>query len=87
MGFRIPTAVSVGDAVIVSADRGEDLGVVTHIVPVQDYLFNRFHGAFVPEFDVAQHCGRVLRLATPREIRNLSMKTHDESEVLKVFML
>ncbi len=84
LGVRVPTTIAVGDAVIVSSDRGEDLGFVSRIVSMQQYLGKKFRNAYIPNFDIAQYVGRILRPATLRETKMLGMKTHDEEEVLKV---
>ncbi len=84
LGVRVPTTISVGDAVIVSSDRGEDLGFVSRIMSSREFVAERFQREIIPNFDLTQHVGRILRAATSRECRMLGMKSHDEEEVLKV---
>ncbi len=40
--------ISVGDPVIVSADSGEDLGYVTHMLTFQEYMMDRFQAFLAP---------------------------------------
>lgn len=85
LGYRAPASIAVGDAVIVSADRGEDLGVVTHIFPMKEFLYRKSMMSQQMggnEFDKSM--GRILRLATSSEIMMLSKKVYDENEVVEV---
>ncbi len=83
LGVRVPARVNVGDAVIVAVDRGEDLGIVSRVLCMKEYMLERFQSTFVPNFNINRYVGCILRLATPRECRMLTMKTYDENEVLE----
>lgn len=84
LGIRIPSKISLNDMVIVTGDRGEDLGIVSRIFSMKEYLLEKFNATYVPGFNINAHMGRILRLATPREKRMLSMKSTDENDVLQV---
>jgi hypothetical protein len=84
LGVRVPAVIGVGDAVIVSVERGEDLGFVTRVMTMGEFMMERFQAAFLPQqFNINRYVGCILRAATPREVRMLSMKTNDEQEVLE----
>lgn len=85
LGVRIPSIVKVGDKVIVSADRGEDLGTVTEIISYDQFLYQRFQlvRPLTTYFNLNKFVGRILRFASDREVRTLGMKQYDENEVVK----
>jgi hypothetical protein len=84
LGVRVPSVVSRGDMVIVSADRGEDLGLVSEVLPLDQYLCQYFPQMMHnPQFNINKHFGRILRLATPREVRMLSMKMTEEQQAVE----
>eukprot|EP01034_Spumella_vulgaris_P038540 gene38540-47593_t len=84
LGVRVPAKISIGDAVIVSVDKGEDLGIVTRILSMKQFVLERFQSVVLPpQFNINRYVGCILRAATPREVRMLSMKTGDENEVLE----
>jgi hypothetical protein len=84
----VTTPIAVGDLVVVSAERGcEDLGCVTRILSLADFMSERHLPEVSAEgkpFNINKHTSKIVRLATPREQRMLSMKTHDENDVLQV---
>eukprot|EP01034_Spumella_vulgaris_P022124 gene22124-28229_t len=84
LGVRVPSQVNRGDMVIVSADRGEDLGLVSEVLPLEQYLRQYFPQMLHnPLFNVNKHFGRILRLATAREVRMLSMKLTAEQQAIE----
>ncbi|OPL18140.1 MAG: hypothetical protein AVO35_06450 [Candidatus Aegiribacteria sp. MLS_C] len=64
-----PNPVSVGEMVVVSVDRGEDLGVVV--------------AKYSPRDPVASISGHFLRMATPEDIRNYEENRDFEEKILK----
>lgn len=71
---------------MVQADRGEDLGVVTDIFSVQDFLDRRYHlRAYMDEED--QTVGYVLRVASTSEMKLLAEKYRDEEMIFRVRIL
>jgi len=70
--------------VIVQADRGEDLGVITDSYPVQTFIDRRYAmRAYMDEED--QNVGYILRLASPSETKLLPEKFQDEEMIFKVY--
>ena len=68
---------------IVQADRGEDLGVITDSYPVQTFIDRRYAmRAYMDEED--QNVGYILRLASPSETKLLPEKFQDEEMIFKV---
>jgi hypothetical protein len=49
LGVRVPAIIAVGDAVILSVERGEDLGFVTRVMTMGEFLMERFQSAFLPQ--------------------------------------
>lgn len=77
------TPVQTGDFVIVQADRGEDLGVITEAFPLQTFLDRRYAmRAYMDEED--QNVGYILRIASPSETKLLPEKFQDEEMIFKV---
>ena len=71
---------------VVQADRGEDLGVVTDSYPVQTFLDRRYQmRAYMDEED--QNVGFILRIASPAEKKLLPEKFQDEEMIFKVSLL
>ena len=71
---------------IVQADRGEDLGVITDSYPVQTFIDRRYAmRAYMDEED--QNVGYILRLASPSETKLLPEKFQDEEMIFKVCIL
>ncbi|CBH14453.1 hypothetical protein, conserved [Trypanosoma brucei gambiense DAL972] len=67
--FYLPFSVQVGEAVVTEGDRGEDLGIVRAITSLP---------ALPPHVEV-----RVLRLATPRDVKQYRALCEKESEALR----
>lgn len=77
------TPVQTGDFVIVQADRGEDLGVITDSYPLQTFIDRRYAmRAYMDEED--QNVGYILRVASPSETKLLPEKFQDEEMIFKV---
>lgn len=75
--------VQIGDFVIVQADRGEDLGIVTDTLTTQAFMDRRYQmKAYMDEED--QTIGCILRVANPSERKLLTENFHDERLILKV---
>lgn len=75
--------MQTGDFVIVQADRGEDLGVITDSYPVQTFIDRRYAmRAYMDEED--QNVGYILRVASPSETKLLPEKFQDEEMIFKV---
>ncbi len=92
LGERVTREVKIGCYVKVEADRGEDLGIVISIVPVEKYLAaNRTKSANDDEEQpVSSHIAniselrRIMRPATNDEINLLEVKKEEEDELLKI---
>lgn len=92
LGERVTQKVKVGCYVKVEADRGEDLGIVISIVPVEKYLAsNRTKSTSDDEeqpisAQVANigDLRRIMRAATNDEITLLEVKKEEEDELLKI---
>lgn len=74
----------LGDFVIVEADRGVDLGIITHICRRNDLLPNKSDRKFDGKDYKAYQLGRIIRMATPTECAFLPEKHRQESEILDV---
>jgi hypothetical protein len=80
------TPVKTGDFVVVQADRGEDLGVVTDSFTLPIFLEKRYSmRAYMDEED--QNVSYILRLASPTELKLLPEKFQDEEMIFKVLRL
>ena len=92
LGERVTREVKIGCYVKVEADRGEDLGIVIGIVPVEKYLApNRSKsGSGDEEFPISTQITnigdmrRIMRAATNDEINLLEVKKEEEDELLKI---
>jgi hypothetical protein len=81
-----PIEPNKGDFVVVQADRGEDLGIVTDSYPLQSFLDRRYAmRAYMDEED--QNVGYILRIASAAEKKLLPQKFHDEEMIFKVFFI
>lgn len=77
------TPVKAGDFVVVQADRGEDLGIITESYSLPEFLEKRFAmRAYMDEED--QNVSYILRLASPAEMKLLPEKFQDEEMIFKV---
>eukprot|EP00986_Skeletonema_menzelii_P007295 scaffold2848_cov150-Skeletonema_menzelii.AAC.47 len=91
LGERVTEEVKIGCYVKVDADRGEDLGIVISIVPLEKYLAsNRTKSKDDEEQPVSSHITkigemrRIMRPATKDEIHLLEVKKKEEDELLKI---
>lgn len=83
LGPRAPPTVAVGDFVMVECDRGEDLGVVTGVCTMSEFVERRYRTKMSLE-DEASEVGRIIRHATLFERQQLPEKYHDEQNVFQV---
>jgi hypothetical protein len=79
---QAPSNITVGDLVIVEADRGEDLGVVTDIMTMAAFIERRVFFKFSEEDDNV--IGRILRVAAPSDRQLLPDKFRDEEGVAQL---
>lgn len=99
LGPRITREVKIGCYVKVEADRGEDLGIVMGIVPVEKYVASSKRNRAMTEDSTSSggeltatpHTAtsigdmkRISRLATNDEISLLEVKREEEEELLKI---
>lgn len=76
--------VNMGDFVIVNADRGEDLGIVTMVFTMQEFIDRRL--AMSAKCNIQEEdavIGTILRLATLSERQQLPKKYKKEEAVVK----
>jgi hypothetical protein len=88
LGEKVTREVKIGCYVKVEADRGEDLGIVISIVPVDKYVAaNQTKSASEVDENPATNIGdmrRIMRAATNDEITLLEVKKEEEDELLKI---
>lgn len=80
-----PVSISIGEFVIVSADRGEDLGIVTGVLTMQDFVDRRL--AMSSKCNIQEEdavIGTLLRVATLAERQQLPKKCKNEETVVQV---
>ncbi len=78
-----PQHIDIGQFVIVEADNGEDLGVVTGVLSMQQLVQRRLQARSVADEEDAD-LGRILRIASDDERAQLPAKLHDEQEIVQV---
>lgn len=78
--FHCP--ISVGEFVVVEADRGEDIGIVSDILPMKTFVERRIYMKASVEDDNV--IGRIVRIASVAERQFLPEKFHDEDNILQV---
>lgn len=76
-----PNSVNVGDFVVVEADRGEDIGIVTDVLPMKTFVERRIYMKTSVEDDNV--IGRIIRVASVAERQFLPEKFHDEDNILQ----
>jgi cell fate regulator YaaT (PSP1 superfamily) len=92
---RITRDVKIGCYVKVEADRGEDLGIVMGVIPVEKFLASNHRHRSMTEDSIssgdspsqAANLGdmkRIMRAATNDEITLLEVKREEEEELLKI---
>jgi len=96
LGQRVTREIKIGCYVKVEADRGEDLGIVMSIVPMEKFLASNRHRSMTedsissgdpPSPSQAANIGdlkRIMRVATHDEISLLEVKREEEEELLKI---
>lgn len=80
LSSQAPPNIKVGDFVKVEADRGEDLGIVCDVVPMQQLR----GGLLLNKLKTGNGVKRILRLASPQECLQLSSKMEEEELVVKM---
>lgn len=82
LGPRMQRDAKVGSYVKVEADRGEDLGIVTNIVPSNNANNNGKESS--SDVTNVAELKKIIRLATNDEITLLTVKRKEEDELLKM---
>lgn len=84
LGAHASPSIAEGNFVIVEADRGEDMGIVTDILPMKAFIDRRnaMRAAGLLD-DEDSAIGRILRQANQSERSLLQGKYHDEQNVLQ----
>jgi hypothetical protein len=83
LGMHAPPTIAVGDFVVVEADRGEDIGIVTDIMPMKTFIERRIYYKSASDDD-DNVIGRIIRPASPAERQLLPEKYRDEEGVLQL---
>lgn len=81
LGPQAHPGIAPGDFVVVEADRGEDIGVVTDIYPMKTFIEKRVYNKGGDEEENV--IGRIVRLASVAERQLLPEKFHDEENILQ----
>lgn len=76
-----PNSVTIGDFVVVEADRGEDIGIVSDVLPMKTFVERRIYMKTSVEDDNV--IGRIVRVASVAERQFLPEKFHDEDNILQ----
>ena len=87
LGERITRDIKIGTYVKVEADRGEDLGIVFGVVPIDKFRPKQVSGEGEESASQSSHVGdlkRIMRVATNDEISLLEVKSEEEEELLKI---
>jgi len=97
LGQRVTREIKIGCYVKVEADRGEDLGIVMSIVPMEKFLASTNRHRSMTEDSIASgdppspsqaanigDLKRIMRVATHDEITLLEVKREEEEELLKI---
>jgi hypothetical protein len=79
---QLHSPLCVGEFVVVEADRGEDIGIVTDILPMKTFVERRIYMKTSVEDDNV--IGRIVRIASVAERQFLPEKFHDEDNILQV---
>jgi hypothetical protein len=95
LGQRVTRDIKIGCYVKVEADRGEDLGIVMSIIPMEKFLASSRQRAMTedsvasgdqpsPQSANVGDFKRIMRVATHDEISLLEVKREEEDELLKI---
>lgn len=88
LGDRITRDIKIGTYVKVEADRGEDLGIVFGVVPMDKFRPKQMSGEGDNSASSQScHVGdlkKIMRVATNDEISLLEVKSEEEEELLKI---
>lgn len=89
IGYRahIYSALNPGDAVIVACEKGENLGIVTQALSMNDYLMMKYNTTAINPADISKYFGRIIRVASRPELIALQQKDADEREIVQVSFL
>eukprot|EP01039_Chlorochromonas_danica_P007436 gene7436-8223_t len=82
LGCQASPTTAVGEFVVVEADRGEDVGIVTEILPMKTFIERRYMMKTAVD-DEDSTIGRIVRSATSTERQQLVEKYHDEQNVMQ----
>lgn len=83
LGMHASPTIAVGDFVVVEADRGEDIGIVTDVMPMKTFIERRIYYKSASDDD-DNVIGRIIRPASPAERQLLPEKYRDEEGVLQL---
>lgn len=86
IGYRahIYSALNPGDAVIVACEKGENLGIVTRVLTMTEYLMMKYNTTAINPADINKYFGRIIRVASRNELIALQQKDADEREIVQV---
>lgn len=96
VGQRVTREIKIGCYVKVEADRGEDLGIVMSIVPIEKFLAANRNRSMTEDSTASGEMAapsnavnigdmkRIMRVATHDEITLLEVKREEEEELLKI---
>lgn len=82
LGAQAPPATAAGEFVVVEADRGEDIGIITEVLAMKTFIERRYVSKTAVD-DEDSTIGRIIRSATVAERQSLADKYHDEQNVMQ----
>eukprot|EP01038_Epipyxis_sp_PR26KG_P004401 gene4401-6225_t len=82
LGPQANPKINTGNFVIVQADRGEDLGVVTDLLSMHQFVYIKYESS-ISANDERFVVDLIVRVATMYESQELPKKYHDEMKVTK----
>ena len=82
---RSGTQIVERDFVVVEGDRGEDIGVVIEVMPMQEFMHRRMHEYRVSSDKDNHSVDCILRLATMHERQQLADKFQAEKNIIQVY--
>lgn len=80
---QVSQPVTAGDFVVVEADRGEDIGIVTEVMTMKSFVERRIKSK-MPVDDDESTIGKIQRIAVMAERQILPEKFRNEENVLQV---
>lgn len=84
LGPKVQREIKIGAYVKVEADRGEDLGIVMKIRPMEKYLSSNNMVTGNGDETLGSEMKRILRVATSDEVALLDVKSEEEDELLRI---